>query len=124
MSKCDSLLLSLVTPCHCESLDQKVYEFNKRLFDKFRDVEKAKMSMISKFTQNERLRKYLYNDAIRISRDGVSVLAANLKRMLKGNNKMANKPLDRQTQTFRNNKLNSAQLASDITNAILSVLNM
>ena len=82
------------------------------------------MSMISKFTQNERLRKYLYNDAIRISRDGVSVLAANLKRMLKGNNKMANKPLDRQTQTFRNNKLNSAQLASDITNAILSVLNM
>ena len=38
MSKCDSLLLSLVTPCHYESLDQKVYEFNKRVFDKFRDV--------------------------------------------------------------------------------------
>jgi hypothetical protein len=38
MSKCDSLLLSLVTPCHHESLDPKVYEFNKRVFDKFRDV--------------------------------------------------------------------------------------
>jgi hypothetical protein len=38
MSKCDSLLLSLVRPCHYESLDQKVYEFNKRVFDKFRDV--------------------------------------------------------------------------------------
>jgi hypothetical protein len=38
MSKCDSLLLSLVTPCHCESLDQKIYEFNKRVFNKFRDV--------------------------------------------------------------------------------------
>jgi hypothetical protein len=38
MSKCDSLLLSLVTPCHYESLDQKVYEFNKRVFNKFRDV--------------------------------------------------------------------------------------
>ena len=38
MSKCDSLLLSLVTPCHHESLDQKIYEFNKRVFNKFRDV--------------------------------------------------------------------------------------
>jgi hypothetical protein len=38
MSKCESLLLSLVTPCHHESLDQKVYEFNKRVFNKFRDV--------------------------------------------------------------------------------------
>ena len=38
MYKCDSLLLSLVTPCHHESLDQKIYEFNKRVFNKFRDV--------------------------------------------------------------------------------------
>jgi hypothetical protein len=60
MSKCDFLLLSLATPCHYESLDQKVYEFNKRVFDKFRDVEKVKISMNSNFTQNGRLRKHLY----------------------------------------------------------------
>ena len=148
MSKCDSLLLSLVRPCHYESLDQKVYEFNKRVFDKFRDVEKVKISMNSNFTQNGRLRKHLYNDTIRISRDGVSVLAANLKRKFIGYNKQytysdqstpsyagytntrrqsyrtGQQTTGRETQTFRNNKLNSTQLASDITNAILSVLNM
>jgi hypothetical protein len=70
-----------------ESLDQKVYEFNKRVFDKVRDVEKVKISMNSNFTQNGRLRKHLYNDVIRLSRDGVCVLAANLKRILIGNNK-------------------------------------
>jgi len=148
MSKCDSLLLSLVTPCHYESLDQKVFEFNKRVFDKFSDVEKVKISMNSNFTQNGRLRKHLYHDAIRLSRDGVSVLAANLKRILIGNNnqytysdqltpsysgymntrrqnyRTGQQTTGRQTQTFRNNKLNSVQLASNITNAILSALNM
>ena len=148
MSKCDSLLLSLVTPSHYESLDQKVFEFNKRVFDKFSDVEKVKISMNSNFTQNEWLRKHLYRDAIRLSRDGISVLAANLKRILIGNNnqytyfdqstpsysgylntrrqnyRTGQQTTGRQTQPFRNNKLNSVQLVSNITNAILSVLNM
>ena len=121
-----------------ESLDQKVYEFNKRVFDKFRDVEKVKISMNSNFTQNGRLRKHLYNDTIRISRDGVSVLAANLKRKFIGNNRQytysdqstpsyagytntrrqsyrtGQQTTGRETQTFRNNKLNSTQLASDM----------
>jgi hypothetical protein len=98
--------------------------------------------------KNRRLRKQLYSDAIRLSRDGVSVLAAYLKRTLIGNNKQhtysdqstpyyagymntrrqsyrtGQQTTGRQTQTFRNNKLNSVQLASDITNAIFRALNL
>ena len=98
--------------------------------------------------KTRRLRKQLYSDAIRLSRDGVSVLIAYLKRTIIGNNKQhtysdqstpsyagymntrrqsyitGQQTTGRHTQTFRNNKLNSVQLASDITNAILSVLNM
>ena len=104
--------------------------------------------MNSNFTQNGRLRKHLYNDVIRLSRDGVCVLAANLKRIFIGNNKQHTYSYQstpsyagytntrrqsyrtdqhttgRQTQTFRNNTLNSVQLAPDITNAILSALNL
>jgi hypothetical protein len=98
--------------------------------------------------KNGRLRKQLYRDAIRLSTDGVSVLTAYLKRTLIGNNKQhtysdqstpsyagyintrrqsyrtGQQTTGRQTKTFRNNKLNSVQLASDITNAILSALNL
>ena len=104
--------------------------------------------MNSNFTLNRRLHNHLYNDAIRLSRDGVCVLAANLKRIIIGNNKQytysdqstpsyagymntrrqsyrtGQHITGRHTQTFRNNKLNSIQLASDMTNAILSALNL
>ena len=98
--------------------------------------------------KNGRLRKQLYRDAIRLSRDGVSVLTAYLKRIIIGNNKQhtysdqstpsyagymntrrqsyitGQQTTGRQTKTFRNNKLNSVQLAFDITNAIFSALNL
>jgi hypothetical protein len=98
--------------------------------------------------KNGRLGKQLYSDAIRLSRDGVSVLIAYLKRTLIGNNKQhtysdqstpsyagymntrqqsyrtGQQTTGRQTQTFRNNKLNSVHLLSDITNAIFSALNL
>ena len=97
--------------------------------------------------KNGRLGKQLYSDAIRVSRDGVSVLAAYLKRIIIGNKQhtysdqstpyyagymntrrqsyiTGQQTTGRQTQTFRNNKLNSVQLASDITNAIFRALNL
>jgi paraquat-inducible protein B len=100
------------------------------------------------FKKNGRLRKQLYSDAIRLSRDGVNVLTAYLKRTIIANNKQhtysdqstpsyagymntrrqsyrtGQQTTGRQTQTFRNNKLNSVQLASDITNDIFSTLNL
>jgi hypothetical protein len=86
------VLFNLMAICNC-LFSFSIFSFSFLSFCIFRDIGKVKISMNSNFTLNRRLRKHLYNDAIRISRDGFSVLAVNLKIILIGNNKMANKPL-------------------------------
>ena len=145
-TKCDSLVLSLVTPCDYQMLQQKIQEFNGKVVDKFRGASKVQISFNSNFIRNGRLFADLFRDSIRLSPDGVSVLASNLKRALLGdvrtsNNNMQPRKLNmeygrsgqfyprsnqhgprRQFGYPSDKKLDTAHLASNITAAILSAM--
>ena len=148
MSKCDYLVLSLVTPCGYQILHRKIEEFNGKVVDKFKGISKVKISFNSNFMRNERLLSHLFSDPIRLSQDGVSVLASNIKKTLIGDvrskyiSTQSRKPntgyyrsgqfhpRDSQQGPRRpffqqsDQKLNTAHLASNIAAAILSAINM
>jgi len=84
MEKSNSVLLSLATPCSFGMLNHKVSEFNDKVYTRFCNMENVRISTNVNFSERGRLCTHLYKDAIRLSSEGVSVLAANIKRTLLG----------------------------------------
>ena len=82
LDKCDTLLLSLVTPCKYTTLNQKATDFNSKILEKFCGVNKVQISTNTNFLRGGTLFTRLFRDPIRLSDEGTSVLASNMKRQL------------------------------------------
>ena len=82
LKKTDCLLLSCVTPVKYERLNEKVAEFNEKIKSRFSKVNNIRISFNSNFINDGRVCVNLYKDAVRLSPQGTSVLASNLKKCL------------------------------------------
>lgn len=60
----------------------KVSEFNEKVKNKYLKMENIRIAFNSIFSQNGMICEHLFKDSIRLSPEGVGVLAGNLKRGL------------------------------------------
>ena len=83
LKKTDCLLLSCVTPpVKYERLNEKVAESNEKIKSRFSKVNNIRISFTSNFINDGRVCVNLHKDAVRLSSQGTSVLASNLKKCL------------------------------------------
>jgi hypothetical protein len=79
LKKTDCLLLSCVK---YERLNEKVAEFNEKIKSRFSKVNNIRISFNSNFINDGKVCVNLHKDAVRLSPQGNSVLASNLKKCL------------------------------------------
>ena len=116
----DGLLLSLITSCRYERLNQKVSEFNEKLKNKYLKIENIRIAFNSIFSQNGMICEHLFKDHIRLSPEGVGVLAGNLKRGLlnrvNGSGSYSRPPYQRTLNTRSNNFYRNQNIQNDRQN--------
>jgi hypothetical protein len=120
LEKSDGLLLSLVSPCRYERLNQKVSEFNDKVKNKYIKMENIRIAFNSNFSQNGMICEHLFKDSIRLSPEGVGVLAGNLKRGLlirvNGSGSYSRPPYQRTPNTRSNNLYRNQNIQNDRQN--------
>ena len=85
----------------------KVSEFNEKVKNKYLKMENIRIAFNSIFSQNGMICEHLFKDSIRLSPEGVGVLAGNLKRGLlirvNGSDSYSRPPYQRTPNTRSNN---------------------